>query len=162
MKKADPAKRLVAFLIDNLIMQFVGSLLSLPFMCLFFVPGIFSSSPKDEMAGVVVLFFCCIGGLVIILSLAISYAYYIYYPVKRWGGATIGKRVMKLKVVKIDNSEVGQMDLFIREFIGKFFSGIIFYLGYIWILIDEKGQGWHDKLADTLVVETEDQPEFSL
>jgi uncharacterized RDD family membrane protein YckC len=28
----------------------------------------------------------------------------------------------------------------------------IFFLGYLWILVDDRRQGWHDKLARTLVV----------
>jgi uncharacterized RDD family membrane protein YckC len=31
-------------------------------------------------------------------------------------------------------------------------SGLILDLGYLWILIDENKQGWHDKIADTYVV----------
>jgi uncharacterized RDD family membrane protein YckC len=29
----------------------------------------------------------------------------------------------------------------------------VLYLGFIWILFDDRRQGWHDKIADTLVVE---------
>jgi uncharacterized RDD family membrane protein YckC len=29
----------------------------------------------------------------------------------------------------------------------------ILYLGFIWILFDERRQGWHDKLAGTVVIE---------
>ena len=30
---------------------------------------------------------------------------------------------------------------------------MIFDLGFIWILFDSKRQGWHDKLAGTVVIE---------
>jgi uncharacterized RDD family membrane protein YckC len=28
----------------------------------------------------------------------------------------------------------------------------VILLGYVWILIDKKNQGWHDKIAGTYVV----------
>jgi uncharacterized RDD family membrane protein YckC len=31
-------------------------------------------------------------------------------------------------------------------------SGIVLLLGYAWVLIDKKRQGWHDKIAGTYVV----------
>jgi len=31
-------------------------------------------------------------------------------------------------------------------------SGVVLFLGYLWILIDKKKQGWHDKIARTYVV----------
>lgn len=40
-----------------------------------------------------------------------------------------------------------------REWIGKRISGMVFSLGYIWILMDREHQGWHDKLPATYVVE---------
>ena len=33
------------------------------------------------------------------------------------------------------------------------FVSLVFSLGYIWILIDQHRQGWHDKLAGTVVIE---------
>ena len=41
-----------------------------------------------------------------------------------------------------------------REWIGKWISGLIFLLGYVWILIDKENQGWHDKILATYVVES--------
>lgn len=32
-------------------------------------------------------------------------------------------------------------------------SGIVFCLGYFWIIWDDEKQGWHDKIAGTYVVE---------
>jgi len=35
---------------------------------------------------------------------------------------------------------------------GMEISGVVLFLGYLWILIDKKKQGWHDKIAGTYVV----------
>ena len=43
----------------------------------------------------------------------------------------------------------------VREIIGKLVSGIVILLGYVWILFDGKRQGWHDKIAGTVVVNVE-------
>lgn len=66
---------------------------------------------------------------------------------------TVGKHVFGLKVVKEDSSALGWGSILIRETIGKFLSSIVFSLGYIWILFDSKRQGWHDKLAKTVVIQ---------
>jgi uncharacterized RDD family membrane protein YckC len=39
----------------------------------------------------------------------------------------------------------------LRRHVGYVISGILF-LGFLWILFDNRRQGWHDKLAGTIVV----------
>jgi uncharacterized RDD family membrane protein YckC len=36
--------------------------------------------------------------------------------------------------------------------VGYLFSTIAAYLGFIWIAVNRRKQGWHDKIAGTLVV----------
>ena len=66
-------------------------------------------------------------------------------------GQSPGKMAIGIKIVKMDGSAIGIGGALIREIIGKLVSSI-FYLGYIWILFDGKRQGWHDKIAGTIVV----------
>ncbi len=42
----------------------------------------------------------------------------------------------------------------ILRMIGYWVSGAVFYLGYIWIFIDNWKRGWHDLIAGTVVVKT--------
>lgn len=67
-------------------------------------------------------------------------------------GATPGKMLVGLKIVKIDGSAVDLGAALLREIIGKAASGLLFGLGYFWVAFDKKKQGWHDKLAKTVVV----------
>mgnify|MGYP001614219874 CR=1 FL=1 len=67
-------------------------------------------------------------------------------------GATPGKMLLKIKVVSISYQSVSFSHALLRESIGKLLSGIVFDLGYFWIIIDKKNQAWHDKIAKTLVV----------
>ena len=66
---------------------------------------------------------------------------------------SIGKKIIGLQVV---SSKDGQPFTFwkmvFREVIVKQASGV-FLLGYIWILIDDKNRGWHDKILDSYVVD---------
>lgn len=67
-------------------------------------------------------------------------------------GATLGKRVMCLRVV---SSEEGKLTLFqvvYRETVGRFLSKLIMCVGYFIIGPDAQKRGLHDRLADTRVV----------
>jgi len=64
-----------------------------------------------------------------------------------------GKRLMKIKVIDKESGEVpGFLKAFLREFVGKFISSIFLSLGYFWAIWDKEKQGWHDKIAGTIVV----------
>lgn len=66
--------------------------------------------------------------------------------------ATPGKMVFKAKVV--DARTGGRLTLgqSLVRYLGYFVSTIPLGLGLIWVGIDAKKQGWHDKLARTVVI----------
>jgi len=68
-----------------------------------------------------------------------------------WNGQTVGKRVMGIKVVKENGKALDYREAVLR-YLGYIISAIPLGLGFFWVLIDEKKQGWHDKLAKTKVV----------
>ena len=70
---------------------------------------------------------------------------------------TIGKKMLKLKVVTTSYKKISLQQAFLRETVGKFVSKLILNLGYLWILIDGERQGWHDKIAKTYVVKVDHQ-----
>lgn len=65
---------------------------------------------------------------------------------------TPGKMATKLKIVDAKTGNKMSMG----QAIGRYFAYIIamlpLFLGFIWVGIDKKKQGWHDKLAGTVVV----------
>lgn len=68
-------------------------------------------------------------------------------------GRTPGKRLLGLRVVRVsDGGAPGFGLMLLREIPGRFLSGLILGLGYLWALIDKNGQAWHDRLANTVVV----------
>ena len=67
-------------------------------------------------------------------------------------GQSPGKMAIGIKIVKTDGSSAKLGSVLLREIIGKIVSAIVLLLGFIWILFDGKRQGWHDKIAETVVV----------
>jgi uncharacterized RDD family membrane protein YckC len=90
--------------------------------------------------------------LAIVLStVGINLLVNIGYNVGFWvlSGQTPGKRVLGVRVMRTDGARV-RLGNALRRQIGYWISGI-FYLGFLWILFDNKRQGFHDKIAGTIV-----------
>lgn len=68
-----------------------------------------------------------------------------------WNGQTLGKKALSIKVVRTDGKAVDLQTSLLR-YVGYLVSGIFLCLGFIWVLFDERKQGWHDKIANTFVV----------
>lgn len=66
--------------------------------------------------------------------------------------ATLGKMVFHIKVVNTDYGRLSFTQVLKREILGKFLSNFLFGLGFIWAIIDERKQGWHDKIAKAYVI----------
>lgn len=66
--------------------------------------------------------------------------------------ATLGKRLLELKVIPEQGKKLALGPILMREWLGKFLSVLVLGLGFVWVVFDEKKQGWHDRLAKTLVV----------
>jgi uncharacterized RDD family membrane protein YckC len=69
-------------------------------------------------------------------------------------GATVGKMAMKLKITNEDGSKISYTTALIRE-ISTYLSLLVLCIGYLNVIWDGKKQGWHDKIAKTIVVRTD-------
>lgn len=85
-----------------------------------------------------------------------AHLYYIVLHKKR--GQTIGKKLLGVKVIRTNGEMLRWRDAVLRQ-IGELISTFALLLGYIWIAIDEKKQGWHDKIASTYVVKVKKRNE---
>lgn len=65
--------------------------------------------------------------------------------------ATVGMMVLKIKILKENGGKVTYQDAILRYF-AAILSGIVFLLGYLWMIWDVKKQTWHDHIAKTVVV----------
>jgi uncharacterized RDD family membrane protein YckC len=70
-----------------------------------------------------------------------------------WRGQTIGMMPFRLWVARIEDG--GRPDVFraFLRYVGLILSFAVLLLGVIWVALDHQKQGWHDKLAGTLVVQ---------
>lgn len=68
-----------------------------------------------------------------------------------YGGKTIGKMVMGIRIISEEGSSIGFWQSFVR-WIGYYISGSLFFLGFVWSIFDRNSQSWHDKIAGTYVV----------
>lgn len=67
-------------------------------------------------------------------------------------GASIGKIVMKIRVIEISTlSNPSFLSAFNRS-VFRVVSEILFYLGFVWAMIDPYRRSWHDRSAKTLVI----------
>lgn len=65
---------------------------------------------------------------------------------------TPAKRLLRLKVLDEKTGENITVVQGIIRYIGYFPSILVLFIGLIWVAFDSKKQGWHDKMAKTVVV----------
>jgi uncharacterized RDD family membrane protein YckC len=69
-----------------------------------------------------------------------------------WRGQSPGMIPFNMRVVLADDG--GKVDVVraLLRYVGLIISFVVLLLGVIWIAFDRRKQGWHDKIADTVVV----------
>lgn len=80
----------------------------------------------------------------------LSVVFYVGCWVKFAG--TPGKRLLKLKILDADTGENLTVAKSIIRYVGYLISYLVLLLGLIWVAFDKKKQGWHDKMANSVVV----------
>ncbi len=92
------------------------------------------------------------------MYIVLNLFYFTYFPAV--SGQTLGKKILGLKIVKVSGEPIGAGAAFLR-WVGYLVSALFFWLGFIWVIFDRKKQGWHDKIAETVVldVKTHKPPE---
>ena len=66
-------------------------------------------------------------------------------------GQTIGKAVMGIRVVRLDGRAMTFKTGAVR-WLGYFVSVITLGLGFFWVIVDNRRQGFHDRMANTSVI----------
>ena len=128
-------ERLVAVIIDAVIVGLAGFLIGIVFGVLFALLG--QRSVPSAISN--------------FLGALISWTYSVYFISQK--GQTLGKKAMSLRV---QSESTGQnldvVSAILREVVGKFLSGAVLLLGFLWMLWDGKKQTWHDKIAKSVVI----------
>lgn len=94
-------------------------------------------------------------------TLTISAIYILYFCIIPlfWSKQTIGRLVAKVRIVKLNGTKMTFGTLLFRDYVGKFFLGIM-TLGVIWIIsvlmmsFARVHRTIHDRMANTLMVPT--------
>ncbi len=68
--------------------------------------------------------------------------------------ATPGKMLLSVRIQDANTGAKLSVGQSVGRYLGYFVSTIPLGLGLIWVAFDKKKQGWHDKLAHTVVVKT--------
>lgn len=67
-------------------------------------------------------------------------------------GFTLGKKLLKIRIVDKEGNKPKILRFFFREGVGKLVSFLPMYAGFISMWIDDEGKTWHDKIARTKVI----------
>jgi uncharacterized RDD family membrane protein YckC len=88
---------------------------------------------------------------VLLSSLGINLIVSIIYHIGFWmlSGQTPGKRILGVRVIRADGERLRLRNAVMRQ-VGYWISAI-FFLGFLWILLDNRRQGFHDKIGGTIV-----------
>ena len=76
--------------------------------------------------------------------------YYVGFWILK--SATIGKMLVKVKIVDARTGGPASPLQCVVRYLGYIVSALPLGLGFIWVAFDKRKQGWHDKIARTLVV----------
>ena len=66
--------------------------------------------------------------------------------------ATPGKILLSIKIIDAKTGGKPSLWRFIGRYFAYFVSMLPLGLGFLWVAFDKKKQGWHDKLAGTILV----------
>jgi uncharacterized RDD family membrane protein YckC len=127
--RASFGRRLVAFLVDSIIVSVIAVVL-------------------------IVVFDTAVGyGLTILVGLA----YYTFLEGGP-KGQTLGKMALDIRVIDFNTGGPIGYPRGALRYVGRIISSIPCYLGYFWMLWDKEKQCWQDKIATTVVVPVQYYP----
>lgn len=133
--------RLGASLIDSVLILVV----TYPLLVAVYGLGYYSSRSRSLVAGPLDVLISWV------LPAAAAIAFWIYRS------ATPGKMAISARVVDADTGAPLSLGQSLIRYVGYFVSTIPFGLGLLWITFDSRKQGWHDKLAGSVVVRSQNR-----
>ena len=150
--------RLIAWLIDGLLLGVAMGIVMTPLL-IGLIGGLMAAASRSmtergdvDEAEAMAMVLAATGGifLIVVLVSVVQVLYLVLFIGLK--GQTPGKMFMGIKVVDEQGGVPGIGRAIMREVIGKFLSGLLFDLGFLWAAWDPQRQTWHDKIATTWVV----------
>lgn len=84
--------------------------------------------------------------LQVLVLFCATYFFWVYRA------ATPGKMLISARIADAKTFEKPTRKQYVIRFLGYFISLLPFFLGFFWIALNKKKQGWHDLLAGTVVI----------
>ncbi|PKO28380.1 MAG: hypothetical protein CVU36_17745 [Betaproteobacteria bacterium HGW-Betaproteobacteria-9] len=128
--------RVGAALLDSLLL----ALVTVPMLVAIYGMAYFDGTQTGMSAGI---------ADVLISWVAPAVAVVLFWLYKQ---ATPGKMLVSVKVVDARTGGKLSLGQSIGRYLGCFVAGIPLGIGLLWVAFDAKKQGWHDKLAGTVVI----------
>ena len=66
--------------------------------------------------------------------------------------ATPGKMLIAARIVDATTGADPSNRQLLLRYVGYYVSGFVLLLGFVWVAFDARKQGWHDKMANTVVI----------
>ena len=123
--------RFLAFIVDSI---WVSIIIGLVVAAAF---GGSVTASADDLAGTVIQ---------LLLGAAAIILFWVYRS------TTPGKMIVSAIIVDAETLGRPSSGQLIGRYFGYYLSMLALGLGFLWIAFDERKQGWHDKLAGTVVV----------
>ncbi|MBW6487781.1 RDD family protein [Sulfurimonas sp.] len=134
MSLAPVKKRAMAFFIDEMLLSLL--------LILALGNSFFEAKTVEEMIILTNTF--------VLEYMAMKFFYQAFFVMQY--GATLGKLFMKIRVVEVKTLQTPNVIVSLNRSIVRVVSEMLFYLGFLWGVLDPARQTWHDKSAKTLVV----------
>ena len=68
--------------------------------------------------------------------------------------ATPGKMALGIRIVDAETGGKPRNGQLVLRYLGYYVSMLPLFIGILWVAFDSRKQGWHDKIAGTVVVRT--------
>ncbi|HLD24019.1 MAG TPA: RDD family protein [Sulfuricurvum sp.] len=127
-------QRAAAFGIDELLLSVI--------MIVILWDSIANANTLEEMIAVTNSF--------LLEYMAIKILYHTFFTMQY--GASLGKIVMKIRVIELSTLSNPRFLCAFNRSVFRVVSEILFYLGFVWAMLDPFHRSWHDRTARTLVI----------
>ncbi|HYN34784.1 MAG TPA: RDD family protein, partial [Ilumatobacteraceae bacterium] len=160
-ERAGFGTRLGAWLLDGLLYGLLSLVFVIPGTVVFF--SAFSNCEWNEISENSSELLCppgepnggAIAGGIVLILIGILFTAFLYVRAMGKTGQTWGAKIVGVKVIdERTGAPIGFGRALGRSLFANIFSSSIFYLGYLWMLWDDKKQTWQDKVVNSVVVKT--------
>jgi uncharacterized RDD family membrane protein YckC len=125
--------RVVAYIIDAIILGIIGAILSVPLAVNYSDPS--STAYRTSNA----------------IDLILSAVYFV--GLWTYMGSSLGQRIFRMRVVDATTGAPVTLGKAVLRWLGLLLSFFVCFIGVIWVAFDSRKQGWMDKIAGTVVVQ---------